>query len=209
MDKAAADAPPKHYRRQQGLSDSLFFPRSSSEARILGGTALSSIVHAAWAAANFGYMVAHIHDFRRADKALHVLKYGAGALGLAFAYFSMRHSAINEVLFGIMKRRYGQENFYLNHSTAALACMPLFSALACELHAGGVAKVSFAESRQLAYRYVGTLCCLSLVAETVLQWSRYRLLTASAKLPESKSPWSQFRVRLFVRPPTGPESAAS
>ena len=56
------------------------------------------------------------------------LKYCSGALFLSLLYFSTLYSATNEVLYGVLRRRYGYENFYVNHSTSALACIPLFAA---------------------------------------------------------------------------------
>lgn len=120
------------YKRNREISDSLLFPRSSSGLRLIVGVSTSSTSQTAWVAANFGYIVAFVHGFGGKGKALHTLKYTLGGLGLSACYFGTPNSATNEVLFGVLKRRYDYENYYVTHTSAAIACLFPFTAVQCK-----------------------------------------------------------------------------
>lgn len=60
-------------------------------------------------------------------------------------------------------------------------------------------KVGFTEGRLLAYRYVGTLCCFSLVAELLMAISRYRYLVTSREIAESERPFNKFKSLASIR----------
>lgn len=129
----------QRYKRNREISDSLLFPRTSSGLRLIVGVCTSSILQIAWAAANFGYIVAFVHGFGGKAKALHTLKYTLGALCLSTGYFCTPHSATNEVLFGVLKRRYDYENYYTTHTSTAIACLFPFTAVQCK----GITQVSY------------------------------------------------------------------
>lgn len=185
---------PKHYKRNREISDSLLFPRSSSVLRLIVGVSASSTPQTAWVSANFGYITAFVHGFGGKAKALLTLKYSLGALGLSAGYF-----LVNEVLYGVLKRRYDYENYYVTHTAAAITCLLPFTAAQCKDHSGWLRKVGFAEGRLVAYRYVGTLCCLSLVAELIIAINRYRLLSASRDIPVSERPFTKFKSLASIR----------
>lgn len=184
----------KHYKRRREISDSLLFPRSSSVLRLVGGVTASSTLQTAWIAANFAYITAFVHGYGGKAKALYTLQYSLGALGLSAGYF-----CVYEVLFGVLKRRYDYENYYVTHTAAAITCLFPFTAVQCKDYSGWLRKVSFAQGRLTAYRYVGTLCCLSLAAELLIAINRYRYLAASRDIPDSERPFSKFKSLASVR----------
>ena len=57
----------------------------------------------------------------------------------------------------------------------------------------------------LAYRYVGTLCCCSLMAEALVNFTRYLRLSASHPLPATKTPGQYLKSFLTIRQSGSPD----
>jgi len=110
-------------------------------------------------------MTAFINNFNKQETFWHVSKYSLGALSLSIPYFTL-----NELLTSFLHKQ-NITNIYLTHSIAGVVCMPFF---ACFQRFGR--GFSFFESRQLAYRYVGTMVCWSLGIETLIAAYRFAQL---------------------------------
>lgn len=89
--------------------------------------------------------------------------------GTAFA-ISLPYFAINELVYGQLKAR-NIENYFLSYSLTSALVMPFFASMQV-----GLRQKSWKEARFLSYRYVGTLCCGSLIAELILCHYKYKNL---------------------------------
>jgi hypothetical protein len=90
-------------------------------------------------------------------------KYSGTGFLLAVPYFAL-NEAVNA---NLTKRR--MENYFVSHSITSFAIMPLFAVLQ-KVGRG----LGWRQSRFLAYRYVGTMCCASLVGEFFIETYKRR-----------------------------------
>ncbi|OMJ72830.1 hypothetical protein SteCoe_28631 [Stentor coeruleus] len=137
-----------------------FLPRKSSKIRVKTGTIVSTYL-----SANFAFSTALMHEFTRLETAYFIGVYSGTAFALSLSYF-----AINELVYGRLKAR-NIENYFLSYSLTSALIMPFFAYLQV-----GLRQKSWREARFLAYRYVGTLCCGSLIAELLLCQYKYKKL---------------------------------
>ena len=139
--------------------------RKSAKLRIKTGVFLSSIRNLAFFSGNFALSTAVMHEFTKMETLAFMTKYSVTGFLLSVPYFT-----INELITTrLFKRKI--ENYFITHSATSIIIMPFF-ALAQKTFRG----ISWRESRFLAYRYVGTICCFSLVGELILGIYRYRRL---------------------------------
>ena len=96
----------------------------------------------------------------------YVVRYGGSGLVHSVPYF-----CLNELVTTGLDRR-GIDNFFLSHSLSAFALMPLFA-----MGQHWLRTLPWKESRLLSYRYLGTLCCASLICEAALALRKYWKLT--------------------------------
>jgi hypothetical protein len=106
---------------------------------------------------NFALSTGILNSFTTKEVLLYVLKYAGTGLMLGIPYF-----IINEGITTVFKHK-NIENYFLSYSLSAVIVMPAFASSQRVLR-----KLSWSESSYLAYRYVGTLCCCSLVAELLI-----------------------------------------
>jgi hypothetical protein len=139
--------------------------RKSAKLRIKTGVFLSSIRYLAFFSGNFALSTAAMHEFTRFETLSFMAKYSVSGFLLSVPYFT-----INELITAsLFKRKI--ENYFVTHSATSIMIMPFF-ALAQKTFRG----ISWRESRFLAYRYVGTICCFSLMGELILGIYKYRKL---------------------------------
>lgn len=100
---------------------------------------------------------------------------------------------MNEAIWGTMKRELQVDNFFISHSLSALGCFPIFAGFHCRDYTDLYDSSSFKNSRMQAYRYVGTLCCISLTLDALISFYR------SYKLGKTASKDSRLKEVLRVR----------
>jgi hypothetical protein len=139
--------------------------RKSSEIRIKTGTFLSGNKNSVFLSSNFALSTAIKHDFILKDRFLHTSKYFLGSLSLSLIYFTL-HEEITYQLSKISVR-----NYFASYSLTSLALFPFFT-----IFQRSFLNQSWNSSRFLSYRYLGTICCFSLVGELIIQIYRHSSL---------------------------------
>lgn len=141
------------------------FSRKSSQSRITTGAFLSSNIYSAYFSSNFALSTSLLHEFSFAQRVKYVWKYSYSALFLSLPYFT-----INELITAALKT-YNIENFFVSYSLSGLIVMPIFAEVQKKFRG-----FNGKEARFLAYRYVGTICCMSLIGEMFLSiYKNYKL----------------------------------
>ena len=139
------------------ISRNRWFSRRSSERRIATGTVLGGKRYVAYASGNFALSTALLHEFSSGQAARLIGKYLFSGLCLSFPFFT-----VNEILTTSLKTL-EIDNFFLSYSLSSLVIMPFF------VYSQRVFRgLGHKESRFLGYRYIGTICCVSLAAEALL-----------------------------------------
>lgn len=107
-------------------------------------------------------MTAFIAELTYAETFYLVGKYSLGAVSIAPVYFFTNELITTQFL------KIGINNYYMSNSISAGICMPLFGAFNCNNKLDYFRRLNFKESKNLAYRYMGTLCCGSLIFDFLL-----------------------------------------
>lgn len=139
--------------------------RKSSDIRIKTGTALSGNLHLVYLSTTFALSTAIKHDLILKDKFHHIFKYSISSLCLSLPYFTLNEEITHYL------SQISVKNYFVSHSLTSLSLFPFFT-LAQRLIMGH----SWKQSRFLSYRYLGTICCFSLVGELIISTYRHSVL---------------------------------
>lgn len=104
------------------------------------------------------------HDFTLKDTLTHTSKYFLTSLVLSYSYFTLNEHVYYKLQQNSIK------NYFLSHSLTSVLMIPIFTLF--QKSRG----FSWQDSRIISYRYIGTLCCGSLLAEFIISVYRNSLL---------------------------------